>query len=818
MAAFLQDLRYALRLLAKSPGFTAVMVLTLALGIGANTVLFSIVNGVLLEPLQFPHPDQLVTLYEHRAQFEYGSISYPNLVDWQRNNRSFLDIAGFREDDFALTGLGEPVRINGVMVSAPFFPLLGVQPLLGSNFDPQEDHLGGKPEALVTESFWKEKLGGARDIIGKPLELDGTSYTIVGVVPASFHLQMQNIRSNGDDVYVLLGQWNDSLFRMRNVGMGTDAIARFRPGVTLNQARGDMASVASALAQAYPADDTNVGVTVISLKERIVGEIRPYLLVLFAAVFFVLLIACVNVANLLLARSMQRSREFAIRSALGAGQARVIRQLLTESIVLSLSGGLLGLILAAWGMQAAVRFVPETLPRVDQIRIDPAVLIFTFAVSVLSGILFGLAPALKARHSNLQDTLKEGARGASSAHSPIQSVFVAAETAIALLLLVGAGLMVRTLAHLWSVDPGFNPKNVLYFQVSLSPSMNGASAEAVRADFRRIHDEIASVHGVDSVALQHGGVPMWSDSEDPFWIEGQPKPPRESDMPWANWYEVQPDYLKVMGIPLKRGRFFTAADNESSPLVTVIDESFAAKYFPNQDPIGKRINDEFLGKPAEIVGIVGNVKQWGLDPRINLQAEFYIPLMQVNDSLLTRTAVHTSGVLVRTDGPPLAMVEPLRKKIVEGNAQDVLFRPRSYDQIVSRSLSNRSFSMVLLGAFAALALLLAAIGIYGVVSYIVGQRTREIGIRIALGAQPGNVIGLVLGEGARMALIGVAVGLAAALLLTHLMKSVLYGVSAADPLTYLAVAALLSAIALLACYIPAIRATHVDPIVALRYE
>lgn len=813
-----QDVGYAIRLFMKSPSFTAIVVLTLALGIGANTAIFSLVNAILLEPLQFPQPDRLVALYEYRAEFKYGSISYPNFEDWRRENRSFEGIAGFREDDFTLTGLGQPERINGIMISAGFFPILGVRPLLGSGLDAQEDHSGGKPEALISESFWKEKFGGAANVIGKPLELDGTSYTIAGVVPASFQLDMQNIHTRRVDVYTPVGQWNDALFRMRNVGMGMDAIARLKPGITLAQARADLAGVSEELAKTYPGDDTDVRANVVPLREKIVGEIRPYLLVLSAAVFFVLLIACVNVANLLLARSMQRSREFAIRTALGASRTRVIRQLLTESVLLSLCGGALGLLVAGWGTQAAVRFLPDILPRAEQVRMDPAVLIFTLVVSVLCGIFFGLAPALKARGANLQDTMKEGARGSTGAHSRVQSAFVASETAIALLLLVGAGLMIRTLAHLWSVNPGFQPKHLLCFQVSLAPSMNGAPAEAVRADFRRLHDEIASVPGVVAVSLQHGGLPMWSDSEDPFWIEGQPKPARESEMPWANWYEVQPDYLKVMGIPLKRGRFFTVQDNESSPFVTVIDTTFAAKYFPGEDPIGKSINDEFLGRPAEIVGIVGNVKQWGLDDRINLHAEFYIPVMQLPDSLVTRETMHSAGVLVRTQGPPLAMVEPIRKKIQEANNQDVLFEPRSYEEVVSNSLSERSLSMILLGSFAALALVLASIGIYGVVSYVVGQRTREIGIRMALGAQRQDVLRLVLGEGAKMALVGVGVGLVGALALTRLMDSILYGVSARDPLTFAAVAILLSGVALLACFLPAWRAMRIDPMVALRYE
>jgi len=525
----------------------------------------------------------------------------------------------------------------------------------------------------------------------------------------------------------------------------------------------------------------------------------------------------VNVANLMLARSTGRAREFAIRAALGAGRVRVIRQLLTESVLLSLAGGGIGLLLAAWGTQAALTFLPESLPRVEEVRLDSRVLAFTFVVAILAGILFGLVPALKTLQPNVQGMLKEGGRTASSARSRAQSVFVIVEMAMALVLLVGAGLMIRSLARLWSVDPGFNPHNVLFFHVAMPPALAQTPPDAIRADLRRLHDEIASVGGVRSISLQRGGLPMYGDSEDPIWIAGTPKPARDSDMPLVLYYEVEPDYLKVMGIPLKRGRFFTEQDNEHAPLVVVIDEDLAEKYFPNEDPIGKSIVDEFVGKPAEIVGIVGHVKHWGLDDHINVHSQFYIPFMQIPDKFMSRAA-NSTGVLIRSEGPPLALVDPIRKKIEENNSQELVFEPYAYDEIVARSLSDRRFAMILLGAFAALALVLAAIGIYGVISYVVGQRTHEIGIRIALGAQRRDVLKLVLGEGAATALIGVGIGIVAALLLTRLMTSVLYQVSATDPLTFVGVAVVLAAVALVACYVPARRAMKVDPILALRYE
>jgi predicted permease len=816
MEALWSDVRYGVRMLLRSPGFTLVAILTLALGIGANSALFSLVNGILLSPLRFPQADRLVALYQHKPQFEYGSISYPNFLDWQRDNRALQSLAAFRPTDFSLTGLGEAQRIDGIMVSANFFPTLGLNPVLGGNFDPQQDVLGGKPEVMISEGMWKTKFGSAPDVVGKTLTLNGTGYMIVGVVPASFHLFMQNFRTS--DIYVPIGQWNDVIFHQRDVGMGMDAVARLKPGITLEQARADMERVTQNLALAYPDADANTRATVVSLKDKIVGDVRPYLLVLLAAVFFVLLIACVNVANLSLARSMQRAREFAIRAALGAGKSRVIRQLLTESVLLALCGGGLGLLIASWGTQGAIQLLPESLPRAEEIHLDSRVLIFTLAISVLSGIFFGLAPALRLMKPRLQETLKEGGRTVSGARSRAQSVLVITEMAMALVLLVGAGLMLRSLGRLWSVNPGFNPKNVLLFEVALPPGSSNKSPDAIRADLRRLHDELADIPGIAAVSLQRGGLPMYGDSEDPFWIMGKAKPALESDMPYGLWYEVEPNYLKVMGIPLKRGRFFTEQDNEHSPLVTVIDEDLAERYFPHEDPIGRSIVDPFVDKPAEIVGIVGHVKHWGLDDKIDVHAQFYVPFMQIPDKFMSR-AGDSTGVLIRSTGvPPLSLLQPIRSRVAEANSQEVAYEPHSYDELIVRSLAAKRFSMILLGVFATLALVLSSIGIYGVLSYLVGQRTHEIGIRIALGAQQRNVFMLILGEGTKTALIGVAIGLAAALGLTRLMASVLYGVSATDPFTFAAVAVVLTLVALVACYIPARRAMRVDPIVALRYE
>jgi predicted permease len=812
---FLQDLRYGRRTLARTPGFTVIAILTLALGIGANTALFSVVNGVLLSPLPFPEPDRLVALHEKTVNFDNGSITYPNFLDWRRDNRTLASIAGYVSADFNLTGKGEPERVHGGRISSEFFPLLGVKPLIGRTFASDEDRLGAGPVAMISAGLWRRKFAASPDALQKTIVLDGTDYAIVGVVPASFHLVADNFR-DGNDVYVPLAQWNDVLFRDRKVAMGMRALGRLKPGVTLAQAQADLSGIAQGLAATYPEADHDIGAGLVPLKENIVGAIRPYLLVLLGAVGFVLLIACVNVANLLLARSTARTREFAIRAALGASKARIVRQLLTESLLLALAGGGLGLLLAAWGTQAILNLLPEAMPRAEEIGMNAHVLLFTMTVSLLAGFFFGLAPALKISQPNWQQALKESGRGLSGARHRAQGIFVAAEMAMALVLLIGAGLMIRSLARLWNVNPGFEAHNALSFAISLAPRMNAASPTAIRENLRQVRETIASVPGVQAVSMSRGGFPMDGDSEDPFWIEGRPKPATQSEMPWALWYEVEPDYLQAMGIPLLRGRFFTLEDTENSGRVVVIDESLAREYFPNEDPIGKRIDEEYIGK-AEVIGVVGHVHQWGLDERNFLKPQFYFPFTQIEDRFISRAAEGTM-VTVRSENRPDALIEPVRRAVIRMNKEQNAFDFRTMDEIVSSSVADRRFSMILLGSFAALALVLASVGIYGVISYLAGQRTREIGIRMALGAQQMDVLRLVLAEGVKMALVGVAIGLAAALLLTRLMSRVLYGVSSTDPLTFAAVAILLTAVALAACWVPARRAMRVDPIVALRYE
>ena len=816
MTTLFQDIQYGLRTLRKSPGFTAVAVLTLALGIGVNTALFSVVNGVLLNPLPFPQPDQLITLHESKPNFEQGSISYPNFRDWQKDNHTLSALAVYRGYAFSLTGTGEAEQVSAEFVSSDFFPLLGVTPVIGRTFAPGEDEIGAPPVALVSAGFWQRKFGSAPDILGKALTLDGRNYTVIGVIPASFHLRIPSFQER--EVYAPIGQWSNPLLPTRGAGLGIHGIGRLKPGVTIEQARADMEAVTRNLAGAFPDADRGISASLVPLREQMVGNVQPLLLMLLAAVGFVLLIACVNVANLLLARSTGRTREFAIRAALGASRFRVLRQLLTESILLALVGGALGLLLAAWGTRAALGVLPTALPRAEEIGLDPRVLIFTMGITLLAGILFGLAPALKVSQPNLHETLQEGVRGTSGARHRAQAVFVVIEMALALVLLIGAGLMIRSLARLWSVDPGFNPHQVLTFNVSPPPSLRTATPDAIRAAMRGLHDQLKSTPGVQSVSLTMGALPLSSDDEQLFWLDGQPKPASQNDMSWAIDYIVAPDYLKVMGTPLQRGRFFTEADNEHAPAVVVVDEVFAHKFFPHEDAVGKRIHLNNSTAPAEIIGVVGHVKQWGLDSddTESLRAQFYIPGMQMPDEFIKLSASGMS-VVVRSDGAD-GLFNSIRHTSEQMSGQQVISGAQTMDEIIASSLATRRFSMILLSVFAGLALLLASVGIYGVISYVVGQRVHEIGIRMALGARRGDILRMILGSGGKLALAGVGLGLAAALGITRLMASLLYGVGATDPLTFAGVALLLALVALAACYIPARRATRVDPMVALRYE
>src|SRR5215469_3495813 len=813
MTPLLQDFRYCFRVLLKARGFTVIAVLTLALGIGANTAIFSVVNGVLLNPLPYPNADRLVAIGEKFSTFPEASIAYPNFLDWVRMNHSFEALAAYRGTDFNFTGSGEAQHLRAVQVSAPFFSILGVKPVIGRDFSAPDNKQGAEAVAMLGGRLWKSRFGASPDVLGKMLELDGTPYTVIGVVPENFYFCCETMNFELGDIYVPIGSqdapWRDS-------HPGIRAVGRLKPGVTVEQARADMDEIAVNLARAYPDSNKNARVALTPLRERMVKGIRSTLLVLLAAVGFVLLIACANVANLLLARASGRAREFAIRSVLGATQQRVIRQLLTESLLLSIAGGGLGLLFASWGTQSALGVLPEALPRANDVRIDPRVLFFTMAVTIIAGVLFGLAPALKTSRPDPNETLKETGRGTSVRHRA-QATFVVAELALALVLLIGAGLTVRSLARLWNVNRGFNPQNVLTFSLAFPPSTEKETPNQLRETLRQLPERLAQIPGVEAASLTDASMPLSGDWEEHFWMDGKPKPATVTEMPQTLLYIVSPGYLRVMGIPLLRGRFFAPQDSVQSLRVGVIDENFAREYFPNEDPIGRRV---MMGNaPVEIIGIVRHVEQWGVDSKLEgtVRVQLYTSVEQVPDAGLDDVA-KGAGIVVRTQAPNYPSPDAIRSAMQQMSSEQAVYGLQSMDQVISNSFASRRFAMVLLGVFALIALLLASIGIYGVISYMAGQRTHEIGIRMTLGAQRRDVLKLVMRDAARMTVGGVLVGLIAAAGLTRLIKSMLFGVSTTDPATFAGVAILLATVAFVACYLPTRRAMRVDPIVSLRYE
>jgi predicted permease len=810
LAGLGQDLRYGFRTLCKNPGFTAVAMLALALGIGANTAMFSVVNGVLLRPLSYPDPDRLLIIFETSPEFSRSSVAYPNYLDWRRERRAFTDMGAYRSDDFNFTGAGQPEHVSGEYVSASLFPVLGATPFLGRSFLPEEDRQGAACAVVLSYGFWEERFGGDANILGKTLTLNAVRCAVTGILPADFRLG-ENAR-----VYVPIEQWNAAGLRMRENHPGLRVIGRLKPGATIEAAQAEIASIASGLARQYPKTNAGHGAKLVRMKDDMVGYIRPTLMLLAGAVGFVLIIACANVANLLLARSTARKREFAIRAALGADRKRVVRQLLTESVLLSLGGAMIGLVLARWGTRLVLAAAPGSLPRSAEIGIDPYVLLFTLVVSMVTGVLFGLAPALHGANANPQECLKEGARGAGGGRHRAEGVFVAVEIGLAVILLAGAGLMIESLWRLWQVDPGFNTRNILTTQVALSPTVM-ASPPAIRLAYRQLLQRVAAVPGVQSAAIT-SVVPLGeSDSEIQFWPGTGPQPPQDR-MTSAMFYIVTPDYPSVLQIPLRRGRFLTDRDTLASPPVVAIDDVMARHIFPGQDPIGRQISLMVVG-PVQIVGVVGHVKHWGLDSddAAKIRDQIYFPVLQVPDMFLSE-AVAGLTLMLRTGPEPLSLVSAVRAQVAGPTQDQPIYAVRTMEQIISGSLAERRFTMLLLIIFAATALLLAAVGIYGVMSYAVTRRSHEIGIRAALGASRREIVGLVVRQGMRLAAIGMAAGLVAALALTRFMADLLYGVRPADPATLAAVTLLLGGIALLACYIPARRAAAVDAVVALRCE
>jgi predicted permease len=804
------DMRYALRMLLKKPGFTIIVVLTLALGIGANAAIFSVVKGVLLNPLPFPEPDQLVTFHQSKPNFETGAIPYLNFVDMQRQNQTFSAMAISRGAGFTLIGAGEAERVSSRMVSADFFTVYGIKPALGRNFSADDDRKGADPVTIISASLWARKFNSASDLVEKSITLDDRSYRVVGVLPNSF-------KGSVADVFVPIGAWSSPALQNRGAALGIHGVGRMKPGVSVEQAQADLNRIMATLAETYPQVNRGHGSKVIQLKERLVGDVEPVLLMLFAAVGLVLLISCVNVSNLMLARATGRTREFAIRAALGAGRWRLLRQSLVESTMLALVGGAAGLFIAAWGTTAAIKALPTALPRQEEITVDWRVLLFTIGISLITGIVSGLAPAFKTSQWRFHDALKESGRGTSASRARAQGAFVVAEMAMALVLLVSAGLLIRSLNALWNVDPGFKPDNVVTFGVTFPPSSRSATADASRAYLRDLSNRLNEMPGVTAASMTAAATPLVSQDDRSFWVDGQPKPANGNEMHMALFYVVEPQFLPVMGIELKKGRFFTDQDDERSTRVIVVDEMLAQQRFGKEDAVGKRLHLDDEGA-YEIVGVVGHVKQWGLDrDDQELQAQLYVPFRAAPDAQVEGTG--GMDVVLRADGEIRpSFITSIRDTVRAQNNQNVIADMQTMNEVIADSLAQRRFAMIVLGAFAAAALLLASLGIYGVISYLVGQRAHEIGIRVALGASRRQIFTLVLGHGLKMTLAGVVLGLVAAFGLTRLMRTMLFGVGATDPATFALIAVLLTVVALIACYLPARRATKVDPLVALRSE
>ena len=816
----LNDVRYTLRSLAHNPGFTSVAVLALALGIGANTAIFSVVNGVLLRPLPYRDPARLVQVAERSPEFNTMSVAYPNFKDWRDQNRCFSAMAAIRWEGYDVTGGSQPEHLDGRMVSAEFFRVLGIAPVLGRDFEVSEDRLGTTPVAMISGGLWSRRFGSDPGVIGRKLRLNGADYTIVGVTPADFRYQ------GNYDVYTLIGQWDSTLARSRDVHPGLFVVARLKSGVEPSRAQVEMAAIAARLAEAYPKSNAKHGINVTPLTRVMVGDVGSTLLVLLGAVGFVLLIACANVANLLLARSTGRRKEMAIRSAMGASRGRVVRQLLTESMVLSLAGGAVGLGVAAWGTRAVLAAVPGGLPRTENIAVDGWVLAFTLGVSLLTGMLFGLAPALESSLTDVHETLKEGSRGSTGGRHRLRNLLVASEVSAALVLLVGAGLMVRTMRQLNKVNPGFDPSHLVAFSLSLSPA-DMSSPDRIFQAFDQTLAHIRTVPGVTNAAVTTLLPLNGSDDDIPFYVTSRPRPAAIGDMYFALTYATSPGYLKSMGIPLLRGRFLTPQDSRRAAPVAVIDEVLARSVFPREDPIGKSIAVPDLGpefgsevtRPMEIVGVVGHVNHWGLaaDGTAKIRSQLYLPITQMPGPFMKAVATGTSFV-VRAGTDPGAVMPGIRHAVAEAGNDQPVYGVKTMGALVTASVAGRRFSMLLLGIFAAIALALAAVGIYGVIAYAVAQRTHEIGIRMALGARPGDVLRAMVAQSMAPVLAGIGIGLAASLGLTRLMAKMLFGVAASDPATFCGVALVLTAVALAASIIPARRATRLDPTIALRHE
>jgi len=813
METLFRDVRYGIRSLLKRPGFTAIAVITLALGIGANTAIFSVVNAVLLRPLPYAEAEQLFVPWGSRTDLQdRTNVSYPDFVDWQAQTRTLEHVAAYNSSGALLReGDADPEPISGAAVSADLFPLLKVAPILGRPFTRADDQPNAPPVIVLGYGLWQRRFNANPNIVGKQIRLGSTSATVLGVMPEGFRFPAQATKT--EFLRPLATTLGDRIQRRNSYSLRV--VARLKTGATAAAAESEMRAIGALLEQQYPDEGFRLGARLISLHESVTWGSRTPLLVLLGAVGFVLLIACANVANLLLARAAARHREMAIRAALGAGRRRVVRQLLTESLSLSFLGGALGLLVAWWGVHFLLAASPLNIPRLKDVGLDTSVLAFTAIVSVLTGVIFGLAPALQASRADLQDALKEGGRnaGGSVVRNRVRALLVVVEVALSLVLLVGAGLLGKSFLLLSEVRPGFEPEHVLTTDLSLARAKY-PKPEQQQAGFAEIVRRVEAIPSVEAAALIYP-LPLGGDSNSgTFLIAGRPAL-RPEDKPTSNHRTISPDYFRALNIPLSRGRSFDGRDNQHGPPVIIVNETFARLYFAGTEPLGQHIivegerGDNGVPPPREIIGIVGDVRHESLDTESG--PEYYVPYSQSPEAFMS--------LVVRSSAAnPDSLAASLREVIKQMDKDQYVPAIQPMTKLVAESVARRRFNALLTGLFAVVALLLASVGIFGVLNYTVAQRTPEIGLRVALGAQTRDVLRLVLGQGVRLILFGLALGLAASFALTRVLRGMLYGVTPTDPLTFVAVSFLLASVALLACYIPARRATKVDPMVALRYE
>jgi putative ABC transport system permease protein len=809
MESIWQDLRYGIRVLASKPFFTIVAILALALGIGANTAIFSAVNAVLLRPLSFDSPDRIVSLFVVSPQRpdQRGVFSYPDFMDYKTRSESLAHVAAYQQTGTVLGTGDDRVRVTGADVSAELFPILGVQPVAGRVFTPEEDALGAPPVVVLSYEFWQAQFAGDTSIIGRTIKLAGER-TVVGVMPAGFKFPLDT--ETPIQFWMPLTDASLTPYLPRRDSVFLPLVARLKPGVTVEKAQAELSGIAASLQEQYPETNTNKQVRVASLHEDFVREIRPALLVLFGAVGFVLLIACANVANLLLARATARGKEIAIRAALGASRARIVRQLLIESLLLSLVGGTLGLLLAIWGLDLLIAMSPAGLPRIEQAGIDASVLAFTLIVSTLTGVLFGMAPALQASKVNLTEMMKEGAKGASSGRGRkrLRGALVVGEVAMSLVLIIGAGLLVKSFINILATDPGYDPDRVVAMDLPLSTTKY-STPEQQSAFFDQVVQRARQLPGVESAAVTTLLPLGEQDIVYRFSIVGR-EPAPAGQTPSARYQVISPGYFEAMKMSLREGRALSEQDTASALQVVVINEALARRYFPDEDPVGKQLDwgdKEFA--PRRIVGVVGDVRQMGLDQEI-------VPILYV--SHFQHPAWRMNLVARAEQGSAAEIIPALRGAIREMDKNQLIWQTRTLNELLDSSIAARRFNMILLGVFATIAVLLAGIGVFGVMSYTVTQQTHDIGLRMALGAGKRDVLRLVITQGMGLVGAGLALGLAGAFAITRALSSLIYGVSATDPTVFIVVAAFLALIALVACYLPARRAMNIDPMKALRYE